>query len=128
VSILQIDVQGVDADGNTAIATVEVDVTEPPATGTGDVMITPPPVKTAISMEAAGSAHVTAEAAPPDRVDGGAKMAEARLLGEQQPKQIPGLGNGVLNNHQGATVVTPAPKVTQAVRSVTLFRNTGGFR
>jgi hypothetical protein len=123
--LLQIDVQGTDAEGNVAISTVEVDVTQPPAPA-ADAVITPGTVQAAATMHGAGAARVTAETSRPLRPGEARAQAQA---GEprfgDKPVTVPGLGNESLGGRRDQD---PAPRVTQAVRSTTLFRNTGGFR
>ena len=129
MTILQIDVQGTDADGNTATGTIEVEVNEPPAVSPGDAVVTPPTVQASasiggVTLRPAGADEIAAAGhATPEH-----RASEAPRFGEKQPSPITGLTNGVLNNHQGATVKQPAPKVTQAVRSMTLLQCTGGYR
>lgn len=90
MTLLQIDVQATDAEGNIATDTVEVEVNPAPA---GDVSITPPVVEAAAAMHGAGAIVVTADTGQP------------------------------------AAPADPAPpQVSQAERSQTLFRSTGGFR
>jgi hypothetical protein len=149
VTLLQIDVQGTDADGNTATGTVEVEVADPATPAAPPV--TPAPVTGAATFPAGAmeeSELAAAEAPEPaaspqpvetpeggampiarpaDLAPGGEEGAAARLYGDK-PVQITGLTNSQPTGHIGAQPAAPAPKVTQAVRSMTLLRNTGGYR
>lgn len=132
MSLLQIDVEGIDADGNVATATIEVEVIDPGApvaAGAGSVSVVPRPVQTSATMNP-GIVETTSElpvARHPNLAAGGETQALAFKFGDK-PVTIPGLGNGVQSGHIGAQPTAPAPKVTQAVRSMTMLRNTGGYR
>jgi hypothetical protein len=135
MTLLQIDITGVDADGNTAIATVEVPVADAPAVSADvippthvpapappqPVVPTPPPAGAAVPASPEGTEPGTAGA---QDQRGMAMEGEMPVLADQ-PVQIAGLGNAT--GHQAGTVAKPVV-VTQAVRSTTLFKNTGGFR
>jgi hypothetical protein len=138
VSVLQIDIQGTDADGNIATSTIEVEVVDPapaapaaPAAPGGGTSVVPPAFQTGATM--APGTVTSAEPASPEAHHGvpghaaGETSAMHRQFGDK-PVTISGFTNGVQAGHQGAQPAAPAPKVSQVVRSKVLWKNTGGFR
>jgi hypothetical protein len=142
MTILQIDVTGTDADGNVATATVEVEVGAPLVPGSPSPPVAAPaspasPAPPGLPGGQTGQApHPRGEGAArassgeegmPAEARAEAAEPEARVMAAQQV-QIPGLGNATGHKTTDLTNAPRPPVVTQAVRSTTLFRSTGGFR
>lgn len=141
--LLQIDITGRDATGGTAAATIEVEVADPGAAPSKSQimaeagwMSVPPGATAAHAAATFPGPDVQADAgpaAPPP--SGGEAHAGPRMMaaGPEAPHvvqametPIPGLTNST--GHKGATSDFVPPKVTQAQRSMTLGRFTGGYR
>ncbi|SRR6266568_5731001 len=119
--LLQIEIQATDTAGNIASGMVEVPVNPAPAAAPADAVVTPPVMTTAVDMHADAAAHMTAEAAPAAGV-----RAQAPQAPRMMEKTIPGFVNE--SGHGSAIPRFIPPVATQAVRSTTLFKNTGGYR
>lgn len=141
--LLQIDVTGTDATGGVVSATIEVEVADRPAAEVipqsaavrAGWMSVPPGATAAASFPAP---DIQARADPPPAAPAGHLASRLMAAGPQAPApaqevqvqameaQIPGLGNST--GHKGAVSDFVPPKVTQAQRSMTLGRFTGGYR